>query len=199
MCGVALSSAAASETTRRATAGVLPSWSRITPSRAEHAGRVAALLGEWADALALPPAEAERWRAAGWLHDALRDAPSELLRAELGAAAAGLPDPLLHGPAAAHRLAGEVDPELATAIRYHTVGHPSLGALGTALYLADFLEPGRSFLPEWRAALRSRMPGAVDDVLREVLRARVVRLLELNRPVRPETVAFWNRVAQEES
>lgn len=164
----------------------------MTPRRREHAARVADLLGEWADRLGLEPEEAERWRAAGWLHDALRDSPPEQLRAELEPPDSGLPGPLLHGPAAAQRLAGEVDPDLATAIHYHTVGHPSLDRLGRALYLADFLEPGRPFRPEWLADLRARMPHDDDAVLREVLRARVVRLLELDRPARPETIAFWN-------
>jgi HD superfamily phosphohydrolase YqeK len=159
--------------------------------------RVAALLGEWADALALDGTDGLRWRATGWLHDALRDASPADLRAMFGSDAASLPDPLLHGPAAAARLAGEIDGEMALAIRHHTTGHPALTALGRALYVADFLEPGREGGAGWRAALRARMPGEEAAVLREVLRARVAHQMEMSRALRPETVAFWNAIVAE--
>jgi 2-amino-4-hydroxy-6-hydroxymethyldihydropteridine diphosphokinase len=90
---------------------------------------------------------------------------------------------------------GDGDAELAEAVRYHTLGHPALGQLGRALYLADFLEPGRDFEEEWRAELRARMPEDLDGVLREVVRARIQNLLSADRPVRAETVAFWNSLA----
>jgi len=98
---------------------------------------------------------------------------------------------------AAARLAadGVDDQEVLDAVAYHTIGHPSLGRLGRAVYLADFLEPGRTFEPEWRASLRARMPDAFDDVLREVVAARIAHLLQTGRRVRPETVAFWNAIA----
>src|SRR5690606_16072758 len=138
-----------------------------------------------------------RWRAAAWLHDALRDAAPIGLRLLVPEWARDLPDPLLHGPAAAARLAadGVDDQEVLDAVAYHTIGHPSLGRLGRAVYLADFLEPGRTFEPEWRASLRARMPDAFDDVLREVVAARIAHLLQTGRRVRPETVAFWNAIA----
>jgi HD superfamily phosphohydrolase YqeK len=154
---------------------------------------VAALMDRWAEQLNLEPAERERWRAAAWLHDALREAPPAALRAELPPAFADYPDAILHGPAAAERLRGAADPEVCDAVRYHTVGHPSLGRLGRALYLADFLEPGRDFLNEWRSSLRARMPAALDEVLVEVLAARIGHLLERRKPIRPETAAFWSR------
>ena len=159
--------------------------------------RVAALLGEWAGALGLDEVDRLRWQAAGWLHDALRDAPADDLRSELGDEAAGLPDPLLHGPAAAARLEGEVDGEMALAIRHHTTGHPDFASLGRALYIADFLEPGREWSAGWRAGLRARMPDDEPAVLREVLRSRIAHQLELNRPLRPETAAFWNTAVEE--
>ncbi|CAN5240124.1 bis(5'-nucleosyl)-tetraphosphatase (symmetrical) YqeK [soil metagenome] len=174
--------------------GELPEWATVSPERREHIRRVAALMEEWAVALSLPPDERERWRAAAWLHDALRDAPADALRGEVGPAYRDFLAPLLHGPAAAARL-GDGDAELAEAVRYHTLGHPALGQLGRALYLADFLEPGRDFEEEWRAELRARMPEDLDGVLREVVRARIQNLLSADRPVRAETVAFWNSLA----
>jgi HD superfamily phosphohydrolase YqeK len=170
--------------------GVLPEWARLSPRRRAHVERVARLMGEWADALALPAAEAERWRAAGWLHDALREEPPEALRPLVPPEFRELPPKLLHGPAAAERLRGDADPELLDAVRYHTLGSPRFGRLGRALYLADFLEPGRTFRPEWTTALRARMPAEMDRVLREVVEARVARVLGQDGTLHPETLAF---------
>ena len=80
------------------------------------------------------------------------------------------------------------------AVAYHTIGHPELDELGRALFMADYLEPGRRYDPDGLAALRARMPAARDEVLLTVLRARIHRQLREGRPLRPETVAFWNVV-----
>ncbi|HUE97156.1 MAG TPA: HD domain-containing protein [Longimicrobiaceae bacterium] len=172
--------------------GELPDWARATPKRREHMARVAGLMEEWGGRLGLPEEEKLRWAAAGWLHDALRDEDPAVLRWQVRAAERDLPGRVLHGPAAAGRLEGEVDPRVLAAVRYHTIGHPALERLGRALYLADFLEPGRDFAVEWRAALRVRMPGEQDSVLVEVLAARICHLLEQRKPIRPETAAFWS-------
>lgn len=185
------------DTERDAAAGQLPSWSKAGSKRREHMSRVAALLERWADELDLNPAEKARWVAAGWLHDALREEDPEVLRGEVEPALADLPGPILHGPAAAARLAGSVDDHLALAIRYHTIGHPSLDRLGRALYLADFLEPGRDFREEWRAELRNRVKDDLEGVLQEVVAARIEHLLERGKPIRPETAAFWSQIVTE--
>lgn len=177
-----------------AASGELPNWAEATDARREHMARVSALLGEWADAVGLPPEERLRWVSLGYLHDALRDADPESLRDLVPTELAGLPDTLLHGPAAAERLRreGVQDPELLHAVAFHTLGHPGLRRLGRALYLADFLDPGRDFLNEWRAELRSRVPSDLDGVTLEVAQARIQHLVKRRLALRPETVGFWN-------
>ena len=177
--------------------GVLPPWAEVSDRRYAHMSRVAELLNGWAVALGAGAREQLRWRAAGWLHDALRDAESETLRTELSGDLAMLPAAVLHGPAAAQCLSAIGDPELLDAIRYHTIGHPHLRTLGRALFLADFLEPGRSFRGEWRKSLRERMPHDMDNVLAEVLAARIQHILDSRHSVNTETVAFWNSVIEE--
>jgi HD superfamily phosphohydrolase YqeK len=179
---------------RDAARGVLPDWARASEKRRAHIGRVAALLGEWAESLGLPEHERDRWVAAGWLHDVLREATPDELRPLVPEAFRALPPKLLHGPAAAERLAGEGDAELLDAIRYHTLGSARFGRLGRALYLADFLEPGRRYEPEWTAALRARMPHELDAVLREVVRARVRHVEESGSVLHPETRALYEQV-----
>ncbi len=54
---------------------------------------------------------------------------------------------LLHGPVAAAEVRarfGIEDEEVLDAIRWHTTGKPGLGAIGLALYYADFSEPLRT-------------------------------------------------------
>ena len=182
----------------RAAAGELPAWAVASDERRRHIERVAALLGAWAEELALPEEEGARWRAVGRLHDALRDAPAESIRPRLPPALRDLPDRILHGPAVAERLRveGVEDGGLLRAVAYHTLGHPSFGRLGQALYAADFLEPGRDLRNEWRAELLARLPGDLRAVVREILGARIVHLVERSGHIRPETIGFWNALAE---
>ena len=177
--------------------GELPSWVRMNDERIAHSGRVAQLLSRWSRALGMPEADRARWTAAGWLHDSLKDAEIGELRRLVGAELEALPERILHGPAAAARLAddGVEDAELLDAVAWHTLGHPRLGRMGMAVYCADFLEPGRNLHNGWRERLRERMPDALRHVTRDILRARIEHLLAETRPVRPETMGFWNRLA----
>ncbi len=176
---------------RDAARGKLPDWARAGRKRREHMARVAELMQEWASGLALGEEEILRWEASAWLHDALRDADPAALIGDVRPEERDLPGEVLHGPAAASRLASQVDPCVAAAIRYHTIGHPSLDRMGRALYLADFLEPGRNYSPVWRAELRSRMPAEQDAVLVEVIGSRISHIVERRKPLRSETAAFW--------
>ena len=179
--------------------GTLPEWADVSRKRAEHIARVAALLGEWADALGLDDMDRKRWRAAGTLHDALHDAKPEHLRPTVPEPFRDLPGKMLHGPACVVRLKAEgVDDEpLLHAIEYHTIGHPALGTIGQALYAADYLEPGRPQDPATRTALRSRMPHEIDAVVPIILRARMLDQLMNGRRLRHETVEFWNSIPDE--
>ena len=161
----------------------LPAWAQVTAARRQHVERVVGLLREWAGAMGVAAQERERWIRAGWLHDALRDAP--------------LGDLMAHGPAAADRAAqdGERDRGVLDAVRYHTIGYAGWDQVGRMLYLADFLEPGRDFDPDGRRELAARVPLERDAVLREVARRRVDWVLRSGWPLIPDTVAFWNALA----
>jgi 2-amino-4-hydroxy-6-hydroxymethyldihydropteridine diphosphokinase len=170
----------------------LPGWARVTDKRRAHIARVTALLGEWAEAMRIPRTEAEAWRDAGRWHDALRDAPEEEVRKLLPASE--LPATVLHGPAAAARLAadGEARAEVLDAVRWHTVGSPSWARTGRALFMADYLDPGRNFARAERAILASQVPHDFDSVFREVVRQRIEWTLREGNVLLPETVALWN-------
>jgi 2-amino-4-hydroxy-6-hydroxymethyldihydropteridine diphosphokinase len=175
----------------------LPAWAVVTTKRRAHIARVATLVQQWADQNRVDQREKERWIQSAVLHDALRDADPEQLRKQVPAEFADWPGPVLHGPAAAAHLRAEGwrDEGVLNAVTYHTVGHPDLDDAGRVLYLADFLEPGRSFDPIGRASWRARMPRHMTEVLREVVAARLQHMIASHRPVRSETLAFWNQIS----
>jgi len=172
----------------------LPGWARVSEKRRAHIARVTSLLEQWADELRLGPDEARDWRDAGLLHDTLRDAPEAELRALSADAAA--PVNVLHGPAAAARLAadGEARRRLLDAVRWHTLGHAGWDRCGRALYMADYLDPGRPFAQADRAFLAAHVPHDFDGVFRQVVRQRLEWSLREGKGLFPETVALWNAV-----
>lgn len=150
----------------------LPSWALVTPARLAHIERVVRLLDDWAHALRVPADEASAWRDAGRLHDALRDAPEPLLLSLVPAC--DLPAFALHGPAAAARIAfdGERRAAVLEAVRWHTMGCASWERTGRALYMADYLEPGRHFERAERERLAAGVARDFEGVYREVVRRR---------------------------
>lgn len=172
----------------------LPAWAQVSDKRRAHIARVTALLDQWAAALGLSAAERQAWHDCGRWHDALRDAPAEELRALVGAER--LPDRVLHGPAAATLLEreGEARTTVLEAIRWHTLGNGDWDMTGKALYMADFLEPGRPFAVADRAFLASLVATDFDGVFRQVVRMRIEWTVREGKSLFAETVALWNRV-----
>ncbi len=170
----------------------LPTWAQVSESRRGHIARVAALLESWAAAMSVPAAERAAWRDAGRWHDALRDAPETELRAITGDATS--PYRMLHGPAAAASLErdGERRPDVLAAIRFHTIGAADWARTGRALYMADFLEPGRTFARADRAFLAAQVPHDFDGAFRQVVRTRIEWAVREGHAVFPQTIALWN-------
>jgi HD superfamily phosphohydrolase YqeK len=152
------------------------------------------LLEQWAVEMRISEQERRGWRDAGWWHDAFRDADEATLRAFTGDAER--PFGMLHGPAAALRLAaeGESRTDVLDAIHWHTIGCSTWSRVGRALYMADFLEPGRGFMQTDRAFLADRVPAAFDAVFRQVVRWRLEWALREGKGLAMETVALWNAV-----
>lgn len=145
--------------------------------------------------MALDTAEALAWRDAARWHDALRDAPESEIRALIPDS--GLAASLLHGPAAALCLSrdGEKRAQVLDAVRWHTVGCSRWDRTGRALYMADYLEPGRSFSIMEREFLASIVPYRFEDVFRQVVKHRIEWSLREGNALLPETVELWNSLA----
>lgn len=173
---------------------MLPPWAVVSEKRLAHIARVTTLLGHWADVMQVGAEERRAWYDAGRWHDALRDADEGTLRALVPDAQ--YTPPMLHGPAAAARLAaeGERRTEVLEAVHYHTVGCSTWARTGRALYMADYLEPGRKFAREERAAMAARVPWDFDAVFAAVVRHRIEWALREGKALYPECVALWNSV-----
>lgn len=171
-----------------------PPWAQVGDKRRAHIERVTALLDRWAEQLKLGADEATAWHDVGVLHDALRDAPEATLRSLAGPLE--LPLDVLHGPAAANHLAanGERRESVLAAVRWHTVGNPAWDRTGRALYMADFLEPGRRFLAADRTFLADHLPHDFDGVFRQVVKMRLEWTLREGKALFPEAVGLWNSV-----
>lgn len=172
----------------------LPKWAVASKKRREHIARVTALIDGWARSMRISKTEARAWHDAALLHDAYRDADEDVLREWSGDSKRAAE--LLHGPAAAERLEheGETRRDVLNAIRYHTVGNATWARTGRALYMADFLEPGRRFLIAERNYLAGRVPGDFDGTFREVVRLRLSWSLMQGGELFPESVALWHAV-----
>jgi len=177
----------------------LPPWARVSEARRAHIERVAALLAEWATVLAVPASERERWMRAALLHDALRDADREMLQS-LAPGWSHSPK-LQHGPAAAvmAERKGEGDGGVLDAVRYHSVGYAGWDQVGRMLYLADYLEPGRTYRRDERRALAERVPREPGAILYAVARERVGWVIDGGRPLLGETYHFWNALVSSPS
>jgi HD superfamily phosphohydrolase YqeK len=171
-----------------------PVWTRASNKRRKHVGRVVALLDKWATRMRISRREAAQWRAAAILHDAYRDAPVSVLRRWSGDRQRAAE--LLHGPAAANHAKkdGERRADVLNAVRHHTVGNAKWSRTGKALYMADFLEPGRKFLQAERARIAARVPEDFHGAFRDVVRLRLTLSLSKGGELFPETVELWHAV-----
>lgn len=91
-------------------------------------------------------------RTAALFHDLFRGIPTKAL--DVYVRQLGLPAKYLGNPNLAHsKLAAIVmerdygidDPEILDAVRYHTTGRAGMGLIEKILFLADAIEPGRSY------------------------------------------------------
>jgi HD superfamily phosphohydrolase YqeK len=179
------------------TSPVLPPWAVVSDTRRAHITRVTALLDRWAREMDVDPAEAQAWHDAGRWHDALRDAPdADLVVRVAGSPFASSPPSILHGPAAAAMLEeeGESRRGVLMAVRWHTVGNAHWDRTGRALFMADFLEPGRGFMRADRAFLASLLPRDFDGVFRQLVRMRLEWTLREGKALFPESVELWNSI-----
>lgn len=177
----------------------LPPWSVVGEARIAHIARVMTMLQGWAAARGVGEPEGRRWQRAALLHDALRDADEAVLRRY--PPLPPWPQKTWHGPAAAAAAAadGERDQGVLDAVRYHSFGYAPWDDAGRMLYLADYLEPGRTYERVRLDAFAARVPAEPALVLREVASMRLAWRISNGGRIARETWEFWNSIAADAS
>ncbi|MCF7947990.1 MAG: bis(5'-nucleosyl)-tetraphosphatase (symmetrical) YqeK [Spirochaetia bacterium] len=105
---------------------------------------------------------------------------------------------LLHGRAAAVLLQtswGEKRHTVLNAVRWHTQGHSDMGDLGKVLYIADFIEPGRSHITEdFRASILHLE--SIDWMLKKILEAQFSHLREKQVEISTYALELYNTLEE---
>ena len=83
---------------------------------------------------------------------------------------------------------GVDDPEVLSAIRWHTTGHGNMTALEKIIYLADMIEPNRKPYPGIED-LRQLCMHDLDGAMHMALRMSLEHVLSQGKPLHPDTLA----------
>lgn len=168
---------------------------QLTDKRFEHTLGVMETAIQLANKFGVNPKKAE---IAAIFHDyaKFRDVAEmeEIIRQE------NMPEQLLlfhselwHAPVGAYLArveAGIVDDDILQAIRYHTTGNKQMNKLDKIIFLADYIEPGRSFseVDEVRKVALENLDAAVILALKNTIKY----LLDKNQLIYPDTLETYN-------
>lgn len=168
----------------------------LEPKEVRHCERTADTARTLAERFGLDAKKAE---FAGMLHDVARAlSDTELLavarRYDIPVSNVDRVRPyLLHAEVGARLLAetmGIEDEEVLSAVASHTFGRVGMTELEKVIYLADTIEPARSFPGVER--VRGAAERGLDDAMRVAYRVVICHLTERGRPLHPRTVEVWN-------
>lgn len=85
---------------------------------------------------------------------------------------------------------GVDDPEILSAVRFHTTGSPNMTLLEKIVYIADYIEPNRTALPNM-SVVRKLAFTNIDEALYRILKDSLVYLEKRGGTVDPMTEATY--------
>lgn len=143
---------------------------------------------------------AEKASMAGLLHDFGKTLPENTLlylaaKYEITDYLTQQEPALLHAPVGAWLLKHEIgvnDIEVLEAVRLHTTGTENMSLLSKVIYLADFIEPGRS-CPGVNK-IREIAFTNLDDALLYVVDLTIKYVLDRRKFVHPDSISFRNNI-----
>lgn len=100
---------------------------------------------------------------------------------------------LWHGPAAATitpATFGVTENEVIDAIRYHTTGRPCMGDVEKIVFIADYIEPARSFPGVDEVRLVAKQ--SLEEAIRKSLSNTITHLIQQRSTIHPLTFAAYN-------
>jgi nicotinate-nucleotide adenylyltransferase len=167
-------------------AGIRSYYERLTkelkPQRMEHTAYVLETAIALADRFG---ADAKKARTAALLHDCAKYLPDDILLSYADTEPPMIQ--ILHAPAGADyaRTAyGVEDPEILRAIRLHTTGDAGMTLLDKIIYLADMIEPSRSY----DGVDQIRNASSLDEMMRLALLRSICYIKEKGNAIHPATL-----------
>lgn len=148
---------------------------------------------------------------AGLLHDWDRCIPNDILIIEAREFGIELDEVLLANPHLLHAHTGArsaeqyfssredvepLSPEIVQAIAHHTVGSPSMSDLDMIVYIADMIEPSRSF-PTVDTLREMAGTIALKALFLQCYQRTMEFLVTKRRLIHPDTLSVWNHYMSE--
>ena len=149
--------------------------------------------------------DCEKAKLAGLLHDITKNTPDEEQLALMKEHGVTLTELELAAPKLYHAMSGPVyireilhidDPDVLSAIRYHTTARENMTKLEQVLYLADFVSADRDY--DGVETLRETAHRDFFAAMKEALAFTINELVEKNAQIHPDTLAAWNDLIAKE-
>ena len=175
----------------------------LNPRRMEHVLGCAREAGDLADCYGQ---SVEKAVLAGLFHDFFRELSGDEilslaknLKVKVGKFGKRFPK-VLHGPVAAAYLRKEGlirDPEILEGIACHTLGEKDMGPVAKIVFMADALEPGRSYpgVEELRQKVRKM---ELDRAFALVLKQQILDMVGKGKALSKATVRAYNQLEGQE-
>ncbi|PKR79058.1 phosphohydrolase [Halalkalibacillus sediminis] len=173
----------------------------LNQKRYEHVERVTETALRLAD---LHGENASKIGIAAALHDFSKDMDRDVLRSWI-INSGDLPKDLLHyhhelwhgpvGSKVVERMFLLNDPEILDAIRYHTTGRIHMSTTDKIVFIADYIEPGRTFEAVHEA--RDLAQSDLDHACRYALKHSIDFLMNRKQPIYPDTFQAYNQLTQQ--
>lgn len=143
-------------------------------------------------------ASEEKVYYAALLHDYLKEMPIDELEQMIRHSSKTIDvldyhHALWHGPAAAIYIQNEFhlrDPSIVQAIRYHTTGRPDMDRIEQIVFIADYIEPARSFAGI--EDIRETAYTNIEEAIRMALGNTIMHLIKQGALVYPKTMEAYN-------
>ncbi|MPN35420.1 hypothetical protein SDC9_182918 [bioreactor metagenome] len=167
----------------------------LKPKRFAHTMGVARCAAVLAQRYGVDPAKA---RLAAFLHDCAKDNTAELARL-YGLRVEDSPEPIRHAPVgAAHAkwAYGITDREVLQAISLHTVCGSNMTALDKIIYLADKIEPGRSYAG--MEEIRQAMARSLNEGMLSCIDHTAAYLTKTGQRMHPATIAAREEIQNQQ-
>ena len=191
--------------TELAYTGIYTDWTReailaevekqMKPSRFQHVLRVEACSIQLAEKYG---AAVEACSLAALLHDFSKEHDPESMKAivlseGMDSEMTGYGSEIMHGPVGAYyakTLFGITDEAILGAIRQHTIGGETMTLIGKVLFIADYIEPGRTFTGVDEARRLAEI--SLDEAAYFKIEKTIIHLVKKELPIYPGTIYVYN-------